>query len=268
MLGSEAKRFVDRIREAKESSTAFITREWVARHICRNVEFVKNNWKRYPDCNMRMANKQEYQNCRNCQCSLHCFDTKEMVLVIKEAGKLENREFFAKCVSDSDKRRKHRRRWCDWLTAKRTQEMLRISKFDFLDTAWPGSCPDLNDCENVGAILKEKPDTSLHQNPDRLKRKWHVQSITITKFLKNMENNKELFRNPLNSFSNLLQAAKSTGGTLYLLKMLVNKFPVLLIWKFTDKLAFKDQNFAGTSLWTNGKRSLAPCLSSFPLNQI
>ena len=112
--------------------------------------------------------------------------------------------------------------------AMRTQEVLENSGFDFFDnTVWPGSSPDLNLCENINAILKDKFDTLLHRNPKRLRKAVVPIRTAITKILKDMENDKglskstELFSKPSTSCQSI------SWRTHRLLKILIiNKFLV------------------------------------------
>ena len=82
--------------------------------------------------------------------------------------------------------------------AMRMQEMLRNSGIDFLDnTVWPGRSPDLNPCENIGAISKDKVYAFFHWNPDRFKKE--SVSVAVTKILNVMKNDQQPFKNLLNS---------------------------------------------------------------------
>ena len=83
--------------------------------------------------------------------------------------------------------------------AMQTQELFRNSGIDFFDnTQWPGNSPDLNPCENVGAIIKDKVEDQLHRNPDRLRRET-LQNI-LTDVLHTLEDDTELFERLLRSF--------------------------------------------------------------------
>lgn len=77
------------------------------------------------------------------------------------------------------------------LKALVTQEMLRNSGIHFFDnTVWSESSPNHNPCENIGAILKDKVDSFLQRNHERLKKEM-VRAAMMT-ILKNVENDEEL----------------------------------------------------------------------------
>lgn len=154
-----------------------------------------------------------------------CFSIKKMMWVIKEDGETWNGEYFREVileqnvlpflkdpenVEDVDQVTfLHDKAPC--FKAMRTQEMLRNSGIDFFDnTVWPGSSPDLNPCENIGAILKEKVDAFLHQNPNRLKKE--MVRTAETNILNDMKNDQQLFENLLNSFPSRLRAVKASHG--------------------------------------------------------
>ena len=99
--------------------------------------------------------------------------------------------------------------------AMQTQEMLTNSGIDFFDnTVWPGGSPDLNDCENIKAILKDKVDALLHRNPNRFKKE--MASVALTKILNDMKNDQKLFENLLNNLPRRLRAEMSNTFVLLL----------------------------------------------------
>ena len=87
--------------------------------------------------------------------------------VIKENGQSWNGEYFRSILSESvlpflrDEESVidpsqvtflHDKAPC--FKASATQQMLKSEGIDFFDTTeWPGNSPDLNPCENVGAII-------------------------------------------------------------------------------------------------------------------
>ena len=75
---------------------------------------------------------------------------------------------------------------------------------------WPGNSPDLNPCENVGALLKDKVEKSLHRNPDCLKKE--VLKSAVIQALQSMENDTELFEKLLRSFPERIQAVRTARG--------------------------------------------------------
>ena len=48
------------------------------------------------------------------------------------------------------------------MSALATQALLKESNIDFFaNTQWPGNSPDLNPTENLGAIIKDRPEAIL-----------------------------------------------------------------------------------------------------------
>lgn len=77
---------------------------------------------------------------------------------------------------------------------------------------WPGSSPDLNVAENVGAILKDKTEEELAKRSptDRLGTSALLE--VIQNVLHEMENDSELFQRLLRTYPRRLAAVKKAEG--------------------------------------------------------
>ena len=97
--------------------------------------------------------------------------------------------------------------------ANATQQLLKASGIDFFDrTEWPGSSPDLNVAENVGSILMDKVESLMinEHGSDRYSQAVllkHLQNV-----LHELENERELFENLLESYPERLRAVREAYG--------------------------------------------------------
>ena len=95
--------------------------------------------------------------------------------------------------------------------ALKTQDLLRQSKVDFFSSSeYPGASPDLNACEHLGSILKDRVEERLHLTPgtpsfDLLER----EVITV---LTAMEYETSLFVRLLESYPSRLRAVVAANG--------------------------------------------------------
>ena len=100
--------------------------------------------------------------------------------------------------------------------ALQTQELLRNSGIDFFSSSeFPGSSPDLNVCENVGSILKDRVEERT-VNYDSIPSLNDLRR-EVTEVLREMEFDSQLFCNLLKSYPSrmlaLVQADR--GHTIY-----------------------------------------------------
>ena len=92
-----------------------------------------------------------------------------------------------------------------------TQQMLRDSSADYFDNSqWPSNSPDLNLCENLGAILKDKVERRLHHDADR----FHMPTFRgiLDDVLSKLENDTALFEALLKTFPKRLRAVEAGQG--------------------------------------------------------
>ena len=92
------------------------------------------------------------------------------------------------------------------MKALATQAVLRNNQVDFFgNDEWPGSSPDLNACENLGAILKERVEKRLATSNDTL-------DAALTRILGDLEYDTRLFHSLLESYPARLEAVRKAGG--------------------------------------------------------
>ena len=92
------------------------------------------------------------------------------------------------------------------MKALATQALLRNNQVDFFgNDEWPGSSPDLNACENLGAIVKDRVEKRLSGSNDDLE-------AALARVLGDLEFDTELFTSLLESYPARLDAVKKAGG--------------------------------------------------------
>ena len=92
------------------------------------------------------------------------------------------------------------------MSALATQNMLTANGIDFFgNSEWPGSSPDLNPCENLGAILKDRVEHRLENSGETLEEALHN---TLT----DMEYDRDLFTSLLLSYPSRLTSVKESNG--------------------------------------------------------
>ena len=92
------------------------------------------------------------------------------------------------------------------IKALATQSLLTANNIDYFGNAeWPGSSPDLNSCENVGAIIKKRVEDHLRETPVALE-------DALEHILRNMEYETELFISLLQSYPSRLEAVTNASG--------------------------------------------------------
>ena len=94
-----------------------------------------------------------------------------------------------------------------------TQQLLQDNAIDFFgNNEWPGNSPDLNPCENVGAIIKDRVETRMHKlrgpNP------YSIATLrnALTEVLAAMEFDTQLFESLLRSYPRRLAAVRQARG--------------------------------------------------------
>ena len=110
-----------------------------------------------------------------------CFSAKKMMFVIKEEGQSWTGDYFRETILTENvipflKDRENvieleevtfLRDKAPCFKALATQQLLRENNIDFFDNSqWPGNSPDLNPCENLGAIIKDKVEAIIHCLPN------------------------------------------------------------------------------------------------------
>ena len=107
-------------------------------------------------------------------------------------------------ISVDDTTLLHDRALC--MKALATQALLRNNQVDFFgNDEWPGSSPDLNACENMGAIVKDRVEKRLSVSNDDLE-------AALARVLGDLEFDTELFTSLLESYPARLEAVKKAGG--------------------------------------------------------
>lgn len=87
-----------------------------------------------------------------------------------------------------------------------TQNLLKANKIDFFGNGeWPGSSPDLNACENLGSILKDRVEKHLQNTRRSL-------IDVVNNELSKMEFETDLFSSLLQSYPARLDAVREAGG--------------------------------------------------------
>ena len=92
------------------------------------------------------------------------------------------------------------------MSALATQKFLKDKKVDFFgNDEWPGGSPDINVCENLGAILKYRVEEHIHTTKEDLQ-------TALNKVLAGMEFDCELFVSLLESYPERLKKVHLAGG--------------------------------------------------------
>ena len=156
-----------------------------------------------------------------------CFTAKSMCWRVKEAGESWDGEYFRnKILIDTlipflkdpqnvldinETTFLHDKAPC--MKAIATQQLLKSNSVDFFDNSqWPGYSPDLNACENLGAILKDRVEESIAKdNANSRGSKRRLLRIIETE-LSAMAEDTDLFEALLKSYPKRLEAVKKAGG--------------------------------------------------------
>ena len=94
------------------------------------------------------------------------------------------------------------------MKALATQALPRNNQVDFFgNNEWPGNSPDLNACENLGAIVKDRVEKRMFSSRDSL-------DDTLMRILGDMELDTELFSALLESYPARLEAVRKAGGVI------------------------------------------------------
>lgn len=99
------------------------------------------------------------------------------------------------------------------MRALATQDLLRRNKIDFFgNDTWPGSSPDLNCVENLGAILKMDVEKRMMTEPYENQFQKDVFIHHVNAVLNDVKENHELFINLLRSYPRRLAEVKKMAG--------------------------------------------------------
>lgn len=156
-----------------------------------------------------------------------CFSVKKLMWVVKENGQTWTGEYFRETILEQavipflknednvlDPEQVtflHDKAPC--FKALATQQLLKDNDIDFFDNSqWPGNSPDLNPCENVGAIIKDKVESALHTFPDNPQQGLLNLQNVLHNVLRNLENDTNLFDSLLRSFPARLAAVTAARG--------------------------------------------------------
>ncbi len=101
--------------------------------------------------------------------------------------------------------------------ANPTQELLRNGPVDFFSkTEYPGNSPDLNPCEDIGAIVKDHVQAKMALEPDEAKFSIETLTATVQNVLAEMEFSTGLFEGLLLSYRKRLQeVVEADGGQIF-----------------------------------------------------
>ena len=148
------------------------------------------------------------------------FTAKRLMWVIKEKGCSWDGEYFRNTIltervipflknaenviSVEDTTFLHDKAPC--MKALATQALLKNNRVDFFgNSEWPGSSPDLNACENLGSILKERVEKRISNSNEDLE-------TALNRVLGDLEFDTELFISLLESYPARLDAVRKAGG--------------------------------------------------------
>jgi len=93
----------------------------------------------------------------------------------------------------------------------KTQDLLRKSKVDFFSSnEYPGGSPDLNACEHLGSILKDRVEERLH--PVDGIPSFDVLEREVISVLTAMEEETSLFVRLLESYPRRVKAVVAANG--------------------------------------------------------
>ena len=149
-----------------------------------------------------------------------CFTVKRMMWVVKEHGQSWDGVYFRQnilidrvipflqntnnVIDVQETTFLHDRAPC--MSALATQALLRANQVDFFNNSeWPGSSPDLNACENLGSILKNRVEHRITNNHEDL-------DTALTRSLGDLEFDTDLFTSLLESYPSRLNAVMKTRG--------------------------------------------------------
>ena len=94
-----------------------------------------------------------------------------------------------------------------------TQEVLATAPCDFFkSTEWPAASPDLNACEHLGSVLKEKVEVKMLSERGGNKTCMTRLKKHITATLQELEYDTELFQALLTSYPRRIEAVKNAEG--------------------------------------------------------
>ena len=171
----------------------------------------------------RVKGKSKYPKCIGI---FLCFTAKKMMWVIKEKGESWDGTYFRKILLDNvipflqnptnvlsvgQTTFLHDKAPC--MKALATQQILITNDIDFFDNSqWPGSSPDLNAAENVGAILKDRTEEELLKYEPGERGKASTLAQALDDVLKEMENDTDLFQHLLCSYPARLAEVKKQHG--------------------------------------------------------
>ena len=94
-----------------------------------------------------------------------------------------------------------------------TQELLRDGPIDFFEkTQYPGNSPDLNVCEDLGAILKQRVQQKISEYNGENTYSKEVLREMITSVLAEMEHSTDLFEKLLLTYPKRLTAVEEAHG--------------------------------------------------------
>jgi len=82
----------------------------------------------------------------------------------------------------------------------------------FGNTEWPGNSPDLNPCENVGAIVKMKVEEKMLAETGENRYSLVTLRKNLLEVLLELENDTGLFESLLSSFPDRLEAIRAANG--------------------------------------------------------
>lgn len=87
-----------------------------------------------------------------------------------------------------------------------TQNLLKANQIDFFgNSEWPGASPDLNACEHMGSIVKDRVEKRIHMSRENLR-------TALDHVLKELEFDTDLFISLLRSYPERMNAVRKAGG--------------------------------------------------------
>ena len=106
-----------------------------------------------------------------------------------------------------------------WVTCQKVVERVGIilnpkqplSDF-FTKAEWPGSSPDLNLCEHLGSILKDRVEMRMLKEIGKNRLNMTRRKKHIVEVLQELEYDTDLFHNLLTSYPSRLEAVKNAQG--------------------------------------------------------
>jgi hypothetical protein len=156
-----------------------------------------------------------------------CFSIRAMLYVIKPFGQSWNGDYFRniillqhtipflqdpqKVLDPNQVTFLHDRAPC--MKALQTQQLLEQYGVDFFgNQEWPGNSPDLNACEHLGSILKDRCEAKMIERfPNNIFGKDELH-LGLVETLEEMSNEVQLFSSLLRSYPRRLQAVREANG--------------------------------------------------------